>query len=389
MSIKTGFLLTAIGLSITLAACSQSQNKADRYLIETVKTADIEKTVLGTGVLQPLTVIDVGAQASGQIQTLKVDVGDTVRAGDVIAIIDPATQLTNLRNAEASLSQAQASKASQDANTARAQSEYDRQKQLVDKGYTSRSTFDQAVASLRVSQAQMLGVEAQIRQAQSNVEKAQVDLSRTTITAPIAGVVASVIVRQGQTVNSIQTAPTIVRLAKLDVMTVRAQISEADVVGVHPGQKVYFTVLGDPERKFYATLRGIEPAPDNANQFLVGPANAPVYYNAIFDVPNPDGILRPGMTAQVSIVLTEVSKVVAMPSAGLGARSPDGSYTARLLLADGKTEERKVRVGVNNNVQAQVLDGLKEGDKVVVSDALDGSVSALPKTKGRPPWAGK
>jgi len=368
---------------MALAACGQGKNKADRFLTETVKTGDIEKTVLGTGVLQPLTVIDVGAQASGQIQTMKVDVGDTVKAGDVIAIIDPATQEATLRNAQAAQAQATASKASQEANTVRAQVEYDRQQELLTKGYTTKSAFDEAKANLAVAQAQGNSIDAQIRQAATSVDKAQVDLSHTTITAPISGVVAAVLVRQGTTVNSIQVAPTIVRIAKLDVMTVRAQISEADVVGVHAGQKVYFTVLGDPERKFYATLRGIEPAPDSANQFLVGPANSPVYYNAVFDVPNTDGVLRPGMTAEVSVVLDEAKHVLTMPAGGLGPKNPDGSYKVKVLNARGLAEERTVHVGVNTNVQAQVLDGLKEGDKVIVSDAMDTSISGGPQPKAK------
>jgi len=389
MKKRTFFLLAALGLTVSLAACARGSGRDERFLTEAVKVGDIEKTVLGTGVLQPQTVIDVGAQASGQIQALKVDVGDRVKAGDVIAIIDPSTQQTTLRNAEATQAQAAAQKISQEATIERSRLEFDRQQELLNRGVTSRAQFEQAQASMRIADAQLKGVEAQIRQAQASYEKAQVDLSHTTITAPIAGIVASVLVRQGQTVNSIQSAPTIVRLAKLDVMTVRAQISEADVVGIHAGQKVYFKVLGDPDRKYYASLRSIDPAPENANQFLVGPANAPVYYNAVFDVPNPDGMLRPGMTAEVSVVLEEVKQVLTMPAGALREKQADGSYKVKVLVGENKTEERRVRIGVNNNVQAQVLDGLKDGDKVVVSDVLDGSVSALPKTKGRPPWAGK
>ena len=381
--------LAALAAVMSIAACNRGSGREARFLTEEVKVADIEKTVLGTGVVQPQTVVEVGAQASGQIQSLKVDVGSVVRAGDVIAIIDPATVQTALRNAEASQAQASAAQASQEANNERTRLEFERQTLLLAKGVASRSQFEQAQASMRVSDAQMRSVEAQIRQAQANYEKAQVDVSHTTITAPVGGVVAAVMVRQGQTVNAIQSAPPIVRLAKLDVMTVRAQISEADVILLRPGMKIYFKVLGDPDRKFYSTLRSVDPAPENANQNLVGPANAPVYYNAVFDVPNADGVLRPGMTCEVTVVLGEAKQVLSMPSGGLGERQPDGSYKVKVLVGEDKTEERTVRIGVNNNVQVQVLSGLKAGDKVVVSDALDGSVSALPKTKGRPPWAGK
>lgn len=376
----------AVGLAVTVAACSGGGNQ-DRFLTEKVATGDIEKTVIGTGVLQPLVVVDVGAQASGQIKSLNVDVGDIVAKGQLIAVIDPATQEAALRNAEAALNQARAQKASQQASLDQSRLELQRQQTLLGKGYVSQSVFDSAQATVKVAEAQLNAIDAQIHQAQINVEKAQVDLSRTNIYAPIDGVVADVIAREGQTVVAIQTAPTIVRLAKLDTMTVRAQISEADVVGVHAGQTVYFTILGQPDRRFYGKLRAIEPAPDNATADLTGQANQPVYYNAVFEVPNPDGTLRPGMTAEVYVVLNEVKGVLTMPSAALHDPNADGTYTIKVLNARGKPEDRKVRIGVDNNIEAQVLDGLKAGDEVVVSDAWDASVTGLPA--GQRPGGGR
>lgn len=370
-------LFAAIGAALLVTACSGRGGAGDRFLTEDVAVADIEKTVIGTGVLQPSSVIDVGAQASGQIQSLKVEVGDVVRRGQVIAIIDPATQENTLRNAEAALVQAQAGKVSQEANLERAELEYNRQEQLVGRGFTSRANYDSAVASLKSARAQQRSIDAQIKQAEINLDRARVDLGRTTVTAPIDGVVAAVIVREGQTVNAVQTAPTLVRLAKLDVMTVRAQISEADVLDVRAGQPVFFTVLGDPDRRFEATLRGIEPAPENATSNLTGQPNAPVYYSAVFNVPNPDGVLRPGMTAEVNVVLERAQQVLAMPSAGLGPKNPDGSYRVRVLGAAGKAEERKVTIGLDTGVQAQVLSGLSAGDKVIIGDAWDTEVSGM------------
>ena len=354
---------------------------SSRYVTEKVTVGDVEKTVLSTGALQPSEVVNVGAQASGQIQSLKVQLGDRVKAGQLIAVIDPSIQENTLRNTQATLAVQQAQRASQEASLAQNQLSLKRAGQLLHAGISNQAAFDQADTAVKVSLAGLKASDAQIRQAQLAVERAQVDLSRTNIVAPIDGVVAVISVRQGQTVNSIQVTPTIVRLAIMDVMTVKAEVSEADVINVHPGQKVYFTILGDSDHRYYGTLRTVEPAPDSAandpNGGLGGgPSTAAVYYNALFDVPNPEGRLRAAMTAQVNIVLAEAKGVLKIPASAL--RKKGGGYVVLVLGADGKSSERAVHVGLNNSVVAQITDGLKAGETVVISDsrALPGSSSS-------------
>jgi macrolide-specific efflux system membrane fusion protein len=350
--------------------------KAPRYLTEKVSVGEVEKTVLATGTLQPLEVVSVGAQATGQIQELRVQLGDTVKRGQLIAVIDPATQQNTLRNAEAALAAQHAQHASQEARLFQDELSVKRQSDLLKTGFVSQAAYDAANASVKVSRAGLKSIDAQIRQAEIAVEKAKVDLGRTNVIAPIDGVVASILVRQGQTVNAVQAAPTLVRIAKMDVMTVKAQISEADVINVRAGQPVYFTILGDPDKRYYATLRGVEPAPeaaanasDAAGGFNATPTGA-VYYNALFDVPNTDGRLRPSMTAKVNVVLADVKGVLTTPSAALGKREADGRYVVRVLGVGGTAVDRKVRIGLNNSVVAQVVDGLKRGDDVILGDAL-------------------
>ncbi len=381
---RTTFVTAVIAaLTLGLIACGNQggpggKGKGDRYLTEEAAVMDLEKTVLGAGALQPLEVINVGAQASGQVQ-LKVALGDQVRRGQLLAVIDPLVQQNALRSAEAQLIEAQASKAQNEAGLMRNELELERQRSLVDRGYTSRSNFERIEADLKVSRAQARSIDARIRQAEYNVDRAKVDLARTNITAPIDGVVAALVVREGQTVNAVQQAPTIVRLAKLDIMTVKAQISEADVLHIKPGQSAWFTVLGDPDKRYNAILRAIEPAPENAGENLTGQPNAPVYYNALFDVPNPDGQLRPAMTAQVNVIIGRAKNVLAMPSAGLGEKLPDGRYKVKVLRRDNKTADEKiVSIGLNDNSHAQVIAGLAAGDKVVVADSWDASISGMP-----------
>lgn len=180
------------------------------------------------------------------------------------------------------------------------------------------------------------------------------------------GTVIAVVTQQGQTVNSAQIAPTIIRLARLDVMTIRARISEADITRISTGQKAYFTLFSEPDRRYEATLRAIELAPESVmkDEPAVGssPAsgtgtpNASVYYNALLDVPNPENRLCIAMTAQVSLLTGE-----AVHNAG------EDNQQVQVLTGDNRLETRRVKTGITDNVEIQILDGLTAGEKVVLS----------------------
>ena len=198
------------------------------------------------------------------------------------------------------------------------------------------------------------------------------------------GMRGRLVTKQGQTLNSFQTTPTIVMLAKLDVMTVRAEIAEADVDKIQLGQTVWFTTLGSGRQRHTATIERIEPAPASiATDATAGAATATgaqaakaIYYNAQFDVPNPEGKLRPSMTAQVTVRVAQADKAVLMPAAALGSRDADDNYSVRVRDAQGQVTERKVRVGLRTNAQAQVLSGLEPGEQVVIGEASPGGKPA-------------
>ncbi len=361
-----------------------------RYITATVAVGDIEQTVLASGSLQPFELVDVGSQVSGQVKSLKVALGDKVQKGQLIANIDPATQRNALLIAQATLEQQKAQRLSQEATLAQDKLALARQTTTFAAEASSRQDLEVAQSTLKSAEANLAATNALIKQASVAVDTAGVNLGYTQILAPIDGVVVAIQTKQGQTVNAVQSAPTIVKLANLATMTVRAQISEADVVHVHPGQVVYFTILGDPDRRFYARLRGIEPAPDSITSTATAttsPANtAAVYYNGLFEVANPDGVLRTSMTAQVYIVLATAKHVLTIPSAALTPAGP-GRYTVR-VLADPKKPPavRTVTVGINNNVSAQVLSGLKAGEKVIVGEgAAKEAAPRPPGSLGGPP----
>jgi macrolide-specific efflux system membrane fusion protein len=187
------------------------------------------------------------------------------------------------------------------------------------------------------------------------------------------GTVVSLPVKVGQTVNAVQTTPTIIKLAQLGTMTVKAEISEADVIRVKPGQEVYFTILGDPDTKYHATLRAIEPAPDAIDDYDDGiKDNEAVYYNALFDVPNPDGILRIAMTTEVTVVLKSIKDALIIPSSALITGQDGKQY---VQIEDSKGDEKPVikqvpvTVGLNTNVKAEITSGVAEGDNVIIGAA--------------------
>ncbi|CAM4279081.1 macrolide transporter subunit MacA [Bordetella muralis] len=350
------------------------------YATAEVKVADMEDSVLASGTLEAVRQVSVGAQVSGQLKSLKVQLGDEVQQGQLVAEIDDMTQQNDLRNAQAALATRKAERQAKLATLKQAELAYKRQRQMLARDASSREDFEQAEATLKVTRADIAALDAQIAQAEIEVDTARVNLGYTRISSPMDGKVVAIVTKEGQTVNSIQIAPTIIKVAQVDTMTVKAQISEADVTRVRPGQKVYFTILGEPDKRHYGTLRAIEPAPDSiqrdeSTSALTGAASsasgtsAAVYYNGLFDVPNPDETLRISMTAQVFIVLGEAKQTLVIPSSALGKRGEDGLYTVRVIGPDDKPVERQIKVGMNNNVNAQVLEGLAAGDKVVSAEA--------------------
>lgn len=395
------------------------------YITAKVSRGDIEETVLATGTLQAEQLVSVGAQVSGQVKKMYVELGDQVKQGQLIAQIDSIRQENDLRNEQAALDNLLAQKASRLASLNEAQLAFNRQEQMLAQDATSRAEYESARAAFATAQANIKAIDAQIEQSRLAISTARENVSYTRITAPIQGTVVAIVTEEGQTVNANQSAPTIVKLAQLQTMTIKAQVSEADVMRINQGQPVYFTTLGEPDKKIYARLRAIEPAPDsvateNSNTAASSTSSSAVYYNALFDVPNPDGQLRIDMTAQVYIVLNEAKNVLTVPAAALstgaggrksgraGAASNQaaratGNSSAqsdskaaasskianrramvRVLDQDGNAVARQVTVGLNNRITAEIESGLKQGEEVVIADSSDSSNNTAKRSSSRP-----
>lgn len=331
----------------------------------TVGRGDIETTVLASGVLEASALVSVGAEVSGSIKAVHVSLGDNVSRGDLIAEIDSLNQENAVKSAEAALAGIQAQRRNQEAILAQAETALTRQQQLNANSLVPQTALETAQAAVEQARAQIDQLDAQIAQAELTVESAELDLARTQIVAPADGTVVALLVEEGQTLNANSATPTIAKIANLDTMVIKAEISEADVVKVSAGQKVYFTILGEPDRRIEATLREIEPAPTSIANDTSSSGSA-VYYNGLFEVPNPDHRLRISMTASVTIVLAEARNVLSLPSSLVTRQGPDGG--AMVTVYDPASEEmRRVRVevGLNNNINAEIVSGLEEGDLVV------------------------
>ena len=360
------------------------------FVTATATTTDLQDTVLATGVLQAFKQVSVGAQVSGQVKVLKVALGDKVKAGQLIAEIDSVPQQNTLRNAEAALANMEAQLKAQKATQIQTSLALQRQKELRAADANARADLESAQAANDLALANIDALKAQILQAQVTVDTAKVNMGYTRITAPIDGQVVAIVTQQGQTVNANQSTPTIIKLAQTETMTVKTHISEADVTRVKMGQKVYFTILGEPNKRYTATLRSIEPAPDSiltetTSSTSTTAASTAIYYNGLFDAPNEDGKLRISMTAQVQIVRADAPGALTIPATALGPRGKDGSYTVRVVGADGQAQPRSIKVGLNTNVSVQVLEGLVEGDKVVIGDAATAPSKTGAQGGMRPP----
>jgi macrolide-specific efflux system membrane fusion protein len=381
-STKKGIVLTVVliaaAVGITTKVMLDEQVKPT-FTTDVIKRGDIENVVLTNGVIYASKLVNVGAQVSGVIETIPVKLGDTLKQGDLITQINNLTQKNTLKEAQASLKSINAQYRSKQAQIKEATAEFKRKKAMLIDGATSQSEYDSAESTLAVYTADLDRLSAEKEQALIGVDNAKLDLGYTTIEAPIDGTVIYVSVEKGQTVNASQDTPTIVELAQLDVMTIKAQVSEADVIRVKAGQDVYFTILGSSGKKYHGTLRAIEPGPTllsgDDSDLVIGDDEA-IYYNALFDVENPDHLLRIGMTAQVSIILASSEDALLVPSQVLVSKpGPETRYQVPVQV-DDDIEYRDVEVGINNKVYAEILSGLDENELIIVGQSSGQSSSA-------------
>ncbi|KEG18054.1 efflux RND transporter periplasmic adaptor subunit [Bartonella bacilliformis] len=345
------------------------------YMTAVVKRGDIEDTVLASGLVRPYRLVAVGARVTGRVVAMHVTPGAIVQEGDLLAEIDSTDQENDLKRKKSVLSNSQARLAEQESYLQQAQETLKRQEGMIKEHAISRVNFDDAVVQVKIREAQVAQLQEQVAQARIDVDSAEVNLSYTRVTAPTKGTVLATVVEEGQNINASQSAPTIVILGDLSKMTIKAQISEADILKVRAGQPLYFKVLGNPQRRYEGKLETVEPAPESIRMDeSINPgmgtssalSSSAVYYNALVHVDNEDNFLRTYMTAQMHIILESAKDVLLVPSDALHDETQEREAWVQVLVGANKVVKKQVVVGINNRVMAEIVSGLDEGDIVII-----------------------
>ncbi|AFJ57644.1 efflux RND transporter periplasmic adaptor subunit [Pseudomonas fluorescens] len=346
----------------------------------TVVRGDIENSVTALGTLQPRRYVDVGAQASGQIRKIHVEAGDQVTQGQLLVEIDPATQQAKLDASRYAIENLEAQLQEQKAQHELARQKYQRQQRLSAGNATREEDVQTAKAELSATQARVDMFKAQIRQAQASLRSDEAELGYTRIYAPMSGTVVAVDARVGQTLNAQQQTPLILRIAKLSPMTVWAEVSEADIGHVKPGMSAYFTTLAGGTRRWTSTVRQILPIPpkplNETSQGSGSPSSTSktgsgrvVLYTVLLDVDNADNALMAEMTTQVFFVASQARDALTIPVAALLGSQGTDKQIARVVTKNGAIKEREVQLGISDRLRVEVLDGLDEGDHLLIGPA--------------------
>jgi macrolide-specific efflux system membrane fusion protein len=426
-----------VGVVAIVATVFMQREEKPKFNTSVVERGDIENLVTATGTLQPRDYVDVGAQVSGQLKVLHVDIGSEVKEGDLLAEIDATVYAANVDGTRAQLASQQAQLRDRESQLKLAEITYRRQANLHKEDATTRETLESAEASLTSVKAQIDVLKAQIRQTESNLRAQEANLNYANIYAPMSGTVVSLTSRQGQTLNANQQAPTIMTIADLSTMTVQTQVSEADISKLKTGMAVYFTTLGSQGRRWYSTLDRIQPTPEVLNNVVL--------YNALFDVPNDERVLMKQMTTQVFFITSQARNAITVPVSALtftapkipprepraagessgetavaenidrprqraadgerrqrmdsnggegrawGQRRPQDAQentrrpaTVEVVKTNGVKEVRPVVVGVTNRIQAEILEGLSEGEVVVTGVRQSTANAASSQSQNRP-----
>lgn len=359
-------LAVAVGVAVWFFGKNETAEHV-HYLTETVKRQNLDKTVLATGTVRANQRIEVGAQVSGKIQRIYVSLGQAVRSGELIAEIDSRNQQNSLDKAQAQLAVYRTQLKAKQTALSVAQANYQRYSKLYQQKSASLSDLDSAKSTLAAAQAAVDELNNQIQIAEISVRDASLDLGYTKITSPIDGVIVSIPMSEGQTVNANQSSPTIVQVADLSKMQVKMEIAEGDIAQVKKGQAVEFNTLAEPQRRYRGEIESLDPAltslSDNNYSEKSGNTDA-VYYYANVLVDNRDQSLRIGMTTQSKVVIAQKNDILTVPTSAI--KKQRQHYVVSVLEGD-KAVEKEIQIGLQNSQYTEVVAGLTEGEAVIMT----------------------
>ncbi len=328
----------------------------------TVQRGEIQQTVEAAGKLQLYKFVDVSPQIGGQVKDVLVQIGDTVKAGALVVEITPTVQPAKVESNRAQMARLQAELSDQRAQLDFAELQFKRQTQLKAQNATREDAFESSRMGVSSASARVDSINAQIRQVEANLKIDEDSRQHAQVLAPIAGTVVAINAHPGQNVGPGQPAAPLLRIADQTKMTVQARVAEIDVTRLRRGMTATFTTPGYPGQHWTGKLRQVMPIPADGT----GEQGKETFYNVLFEVNNPDQQLMSGMSAQVQFIVSQSQDALLLPVRALGAADADGMYAANVIDADRKVSPRKLKIGLRNKQNVQVLSGLSAGEQVLV-----------------------
>ena len=389
--ISTIWILVGGCFAIAVAAWLLSGNKKDEqvsFVTEEVAPANIQNSITATGSVEPVDTVAVGTQVSGIIDKIYVDFNSTVKKGQVLAVLDTKNLTSTLNSAKANLQSAQANMQSANAALGYQRANYNRYKALYQKGLVSANDFESARLSYRQAEEQVAMMKESVVAAQESVRTAQTNLGYATIVSPIDGTIINKYVAEGQTVAASFSTPELFGVARdLKKMQVLADVDEADIGDVRPGESATFTVDAYPDDTFQGTVQQVRLGGSTSNNVVT--------YKVVISTSNADLKLKPGMTANVTIYTQQKSGVLSVPTKALRF-TPAKETVGKMKIKDISNAKNKVwtiegnnivahqvNIGMSDGTHTQIVSGVKQGQKVITGvdvktddAAADGSNSS-------------
>lgn len=365
MSIKkvTCLIIACVIIAVLLYIAIVHHKPVPHYQTVSVQRKNITLGILATGKLDASQKVDVGAQVSGQLKSLFVDIGDKVKKGQLLGLIDDDLAINQIKETEADLMELQAQKKEAEAQYHLSKITYLRQRALLKSHFISQQEIENSFTDVEVKKTSVAVIQAKIERNKATLNTARTNLNYTKIFAPMDGEVTQITTRQGQTVIAAQQAPNILTVADMRTMLVKAQISEADVIHLVMGQEAQFTISGDSGTHYEGVLKSVLPTPVKINDAI--------FYTALFQIKNPQGVLRLDMTAMVSIKIKSMSNTLVIPLSCLGDVHSNNVYEVK-LLQKGKIITRLVTLGIRNDTDVEIVQGLQAGDTLIIDSTEQG-----------------
>ncbi len=345
---------------------SNKNNPNKEYRLQPAKRRDITQVVEASGTINPVNTVSVGSTVSGLISGLYADFNSQVKKGQLLAEIDPRTFQATVDQNQASLYNAKATLLEREAKLELDKKMYDRYKKLYQKQYVPLSEVDQAESDYKASLAQVAAAKYQIKRAEAEYNSSLVNLGYTKITAPVDGIIISRDIDMGQPVAATLNAPELFTIAQdIEKMQIEVAVSEADIGKVKEGQKAKYVLDGYPNEDFYGEVTQVRIDSTNTSNVVT--------YTVIVSVDNSELKIKPGMTANVSIIVSESKDVLAVPNFALKFSPAENTQRYEKqgvwVSEKGKLVRKEIVTGASDDSYTEIKSGIKEGDLVATGDS--------------------